>query len=155
MLPVSCVETSQGDMDDMIIFSKTRLAELENKVVEWDAEVLKLKRQQQELKREHSSLIAQRSAKAKEFQSLQRKYSETQIRKFGKLIVLEDLDKVVNNGQGTEDLRDKLKVQELENARELREIKKDISNVEREVLNLTEAHTTCLNELLALRSVKV
>jgi len=155
VLPVSCVETSQGDMDDMIIFSKTRLAELENKVVEWDAEVLKLKRQQQELKREHSSLIAQRSAKAKEFQSLQRKYSETQIRKFGKLIVLEDLDKVVNNGQGTEDLRDKLKVQELENARELREIKKDISNVEREVLNLTEAHTTCLNELLALRSVKV
>ena len=114
-----------------------------------------MKRQQQELKREHSSLIAQRSAKAKEFQSLQRKYSETQIRKFGKLIVLEDLDKVVNNGQGTEDLRDKLKVQELENARELREIKKDISNVEREVLNLTEAHTTCLNELLALRSVKV
>ena len=77
------------------------------------------------------------------------------LRKFWKLIVLEDLDKVVNNGQGTEDLRDKLKVQELENARELREIKKDISNVEREVLNLTEAHTTCLNELLALRSVKV
>ena len=61
----------------------------------------------------------------------------------------------MNNGLGTEDLRDKLKVQELENARELREIKKDISNVEREVLNLTEAHTTCLNELLALRSVKV
>jgi chromosome segregation ATPase len=142
-------------MDDMIIFSKTRLAELENKIVEWDAEVLKLKRQQQDLKREYSLLLAQHSTKVKEFQSLQHKYSETQIRKFGKLIVLEDLDKIVTSGQGTEDLRNKLRVQEAENASELREIKKDISNVESEVLSLTEAHTTCLNELLSLRSVEV
>jgi hypothetical protein len=68
---------------------------------------------------------------------------------------LEDLDKIVTSGQGTEDLRNKLRVQEAENASELREIKKDISNVESEVLSLTEAHTTCLNELLSLRSVEV
>jgi len=149
VLPVSCVDLSDQDCDQMIIFSKTKLKQLETRIAEWDAEVQILKRQQQELKREHAALVAQRSAQAAELQSLQRKDAEIQIRKFGKRVVLEDLDQVVNSAQGADDLRDKLKAQEEQNAEELSALQLEISHEERKVLTLIEAHTARLNELLS------
>lgn len=153
VLPVSCIDLSDRNCDQMIVFSKTKLKKLETQIAEWDAEIQILKKQQQELKREHAALIAQRSAKAAELQSLQRKDAEIQIRKFGKPVVLEDLDQVVSTGQSTDDLRDKLKAQEEQNAEELRAMRLEISRKEREVLTLTEAHTARLNELLSQNKV--
>ena len=108
-----------------------------------------MKSQHQELKCEHSVLVTQRSIKTTELQSLQQKFVDTQIRKFGQPIVLEDLDAVVSKSQSTEDLRNKLNSQEEENAQELQEIETEISNKERELILLIEEHTSCLNEQLS------
>jgi len=149
VLPVSCVEMNDSNTNEMILFSKSRLHELESHISTWDAEVEKLKSQHQELKCEHSALVTQRSIKTTELQSLQQKFVDTQIRKFGQPIVLEDLDAVVSKSQSTEDLRNKLNSQEEENAQELQEIETEISNKERELILLIEEHTSCLNEQLS------
>ena len=83
VLPVSCVEMNDSNTNKMILFSKSRLHELESHISTWDAEVEKLKSQHQELKCEHSALVTQRSIKTTELQSLQQKFVDTQIRKFG------------------------------------------------------------------------
>ena len=152
ILPVSCVELNENDHDNMIVFSKSRLEELENQLTDWEAEVQTLKRQQQDLKREHTSLVALRSAKTIDLRNLEKKHTEIQIRKFGKPVVLEELDQVLNSSQGTDDLRDKLKAQESKNADEMRDLKKEIALKEKVVLALIETHTARLNELLVQNS---
>ncbi|CEF99883.1 WD40 repeat [Ostreococcus tauri] len=152
ILPVSCVDLHEIDHDNMIVFSKSRLEELENQLTDWEAEVQTLKRQQQDLKREHTSLVALRSAKTIDLRNLEKKHTEIQIRKFGKPVVLEELDQVLNSSQGTDDLRDKLKAQESKNAEEMRDLKKEIALKEKVVLALIETHTARLNELLAQNS---
>lgn len=149
VLPVSCVEMNDSNTNEMILFSKSSLHELENLISTWDAEVEELQSRHQELKSEHSALVTQRSIKTTELQSLQQKFMDTQIRKFGQPIVLEDLDAVVSKSQSTEDLRNKLHSQEEENSLELRKIEMEISNKERELMLLIEEHTSCLNEQLS------
>jgi hypothetical protein len=148
ILPISCINIGEAYDSEMIVFSKSKLLELENQISLWDAETLKLKRQHQDLKREYSSLLAQRNEKTVELQNLQQKYTENQLRKFGKLINLEDLDKVVNCAESTEELKEKLRVQEIEYNQEINEIRKAIMHEEREVIRLTEVHTKSLQDLM-------
>lgn len=151
ILPVSCVDTdsmSVQDGSEMLLFSKSKLAELESQIAMWDAETQKLKRQQHDLKREHLTLLTQCSEKAATLKILEAKYSEAQMRKFGKLVSLEDLDQVMSCAEGTKELREKLSIQGAENAKELQNIKRELKQKEDEVTELTKMHTERLENLM-------
>ena len=154
VIPVSSIELGDDeslDSDDLLIFSKEKMLELESQITKWETEVNKLKRQQHELKREHVSLVAQRSEKTSALQILQQKYVETQIRKFGKPIVLEELDKV-SYSESADELKEKLRLQEMQNDIDIEEIDRKIKAKERELITITAEHTGALDELLTMRS---
>jgi len=151
ILPVSCVDTENMTVKDgskMLLFSKSKLAELKSQIATWDAETQKLKRQQHDLKREHLTLLTECSEKAAKLKILEAKYSDAQMRKFGKLASLEDLDQVMSCAEGTNELREKLSIQGAENAKELQNIKRELKQKEEEVIELTKMHTERLENLI-------
>ena len=157
VLPVSSINLGDKqalNCDELLIFSKKKMLELESQITKWETEVTKLKRQHHELKREHASLVAQRSEKTTNIQRLQQKYVETQIRKFGKQVVLEELDKV-SYSEGADELKEKLRLQEVQNDKDIEEINREIMAKERALINITAEHTSALDELLSVTSAQL
>jgi len=157
VVPVSCIELSDAEnlnRDELLVFSKEKLLELESQITKWDAEVNKLQHEHHELKREHASLVAQRANKLVDLQGLKQKHLETQIRKFGKPVVLEELDKV-NYPEGAEELKEKSRLQDIQNDADLRHIHREIATKEKELIAITAEHTIALDQLLGMTSAQL
>ena len=79
---------------------------------------------------------------------------ETQIRKFGKPVVLEELDKV-SYSEGADELKEKLRLQEVQNDKDIEEINREIMAKERALIDITAEHTSALDELLSVTSAQL
>lgn len=115
----------------------------QNRIKELDQEKIALKRQQQELRKEHQQLLRDKKAKEARIAELDARAYNVQMLKFGQEIDLELLDRI-GTTRGAEELQEQLKQQEAAFAKELRQWDRKIEQAQEQMLALTADNTQCL-----------
>ncbi|EFJ51830.1 hypothetical protein VOLCADRAFT_103323 [Volvox carteri f. nagariensis] len=141
------------DLSAALVFSATQLRRLQRRVDELEDEKAALRSQHKDLKREQAGLLRDKAEKEKKVAELEARAHDVQMLKFGQVIDLELLDKV-SSSRGTEDLKEELRKQELQYARELAEWDSKIAARMDELVVLTRENTACLNAVSQLTAAQ-
>ena len=116
---------------------------VQSRIKELDSEKVALRRQQQELRKEHQQLLRDKKAKEGRIADLDQRAYNVQMLKFGQEIDLELLDRI-GTTRGAEELQEQLKAQEASQARELRQWDRKIEQMQDQMMSLTMENTQCL-----------
>ncbi|GLC74134.1 Cilia- and flagella-associated protein 44 [Pleodorina starrii] len=141
------------DLSAALVFSATQLRRLQRRVDELEDEKAALRAAHKDLKREQAALLKDKAEKEKKVAELEARAHDVQMLKFGQVIDLELLDKV-SSSRGTEDLKEELRKQELQYARELAEWDAKIAARMDELVVLTRENTACLNAVSELTAAQ-
>ena len=137
------------DLKEALIFPKTSLKRLEERVGELIEEKAQLKQEQKELRKQHKQMLRDKKLKEGRINELQSKARDIQLLKFGQLIDLDLLDKMGVN-KTTEDLKENLLGQEKQFIRDIAQWNKKIEQAKRELAEYTQENTNYLNSLAEL-----
>uniref|UniRef100_A0A7S1SJP0 Cilia- and flagella-associated protein 44 n=1 Tax=Tetraselmis chuii TaxID=63592 RepID=A0A7S1SJP0_9CHLO len=137
------------DLSNALVFSNTELEKLKSRIKELDQEKIALRRQQQELRKEHQQLLRDKKAKESRIAELDARAYNVQMLKFGQEIDLELLDRI-GTTRGAEELQEQLKQQEAAFAKELRQWDRKIEQAQDQMLALTSDNTQCLQTVTKL-----
>ncbi|QDZ25480.1 hypothetical protein HOP50_17g80200 [Chloropicon primus] len=139
------------NLTDALVFPKTTLRRLEERVGELIEEKAQLKQEQKELRKQHKQMLRDSKVKEGRINELQSKARDIQLLKFGQLIDLDLLDKMGVN-KTTEDLKANLLRQEKQFIHDLAQWNKRIEGAKRELADFTQENTNYLNMLADLTS---
>ena len=139
------------DLSEALVFPKTSLKRLEERVGELIEEKAQLKQEQKELRKQHKQMLRDNKVKEGRINELQSKARDIQLLKFGQLIDLDLLDKMGVN-KTTEDLKENLMRQEKQFIQDLAQWNKKIESAKRDLADLTQENTNFLNKLAELTS---
>ena len=139
------------DLSEALVFPKTTLKRLEDRVGELIEEKAQLKQEQKELRKQHKQMLRDNKVKEGRINELQSKARDIQLLKFGQLIDLDLLDKMGVN-KTTEDLKANLLRQEKQFIQDLAQWNKKIEMAKRELADFTQENTNYLNKLAELTS---
>jgi len=137
------------DLSQALVFSNTELEKLKSRIKELDQEKVALRRQQQELRKEHQQLLRDKKAKEARIAELDARAYNVQMLKFGQEIDLELLDRI-GTTRGAEELQEQLKAQSATFAQELRQWDRKIEEAQEQMLALTADNTQCLQTVTKL-----
>ncbi|MEW5304835.1 MAG: hypothetical protein WDW36_007418 [Sanguina aurantia] len=157
-LPLSAIEylvdgRMPTDLSAALVFGNGQLARLKSRTDELEAEKAELRLRQKELKRTHVALLRDKAAKEVKVRELEQRALDVQMLKFGQVIDLELLDRV-GSTQGTEELKEELREQEVRYARELTEWDARIAGRTDELMALTRHNTAALNAVSELTAAQ-
>uniref|UniRef100_A0A061QH80 Wd repeat-containing protein 52 n=2 Tax=Tetraselmis sp. GSL018 TaxID=582737 RepID=A0A061QH80_9CHLO len=138
-----------SDLSQALVFSNTELEKLKSRIKELDYEKMSLRRQQQELRKEHQQLLRDKKAKESRLADLDKRAYNVQMLKFGQEIDLELLDRL-GTTRGAEELQEQLKTQEVSFAKELQEWDKKIEEAQDKMVSLTSENTQLLQTVTNL-----
>ncbi|KAK9811670.1 hypothetical protein WJX72_008037 [[Myrmecia] bisecta] len=141
------------DLSQALVFSDRELARLQKRIQELGGEKGDLRQAQQELKREHIQLLRDLRTKQQKVAELEARAVDVQMLKFGQIIDLDVLDRV-GSTKGAEDLRQQLKQQEAQQAKELTEWDNKVKARTDELAALTRENTSCLTAVANLTRVQ-
>ena len=117
--------------------------DMQSRIKEQDAEKIALRRQQQELRKEHQQLLRDKKTKEARITELDKRAYNVQMLKFGQEIDLELLDRI-GTTRGAEELQEQLKAQEAGLAKELKQWDHKIQEAQDQMMALTIENTQCL-----------
>eukprot|EP00958_Prasinococcus_capsulatus_P003259 scaffold302_cov397-Prasinococcus_capsulatus_cf.AAC.7 len=132
------------DLSQGLVFSRTALQCLRSRVQELIDEKMSLRKQQRELEKHHANLLREQKVKEGRIKALETRAYDVQMLKFGQIVDLDLLDRmsVCND---CEEVKESLKKQEANHAKELRSWQHKIEAANKELEQVTRENTDALN----------
>jgi WD40 repeat protein len=136
-------------VDRCLVFSRRDLLKLKNRIKELEVENKTLRQQFKDLHKEQSRLAREKKLKEAEIALSTAKCDDLQMLKFGQTIDLEALDRV-SVSKTVDDLREKTRLEEAKNERELGQMKRQHNQYREAVLRGTQENTALLEKIATL-----
>ncbi|TPX37653.1 hypothetical protein SmJEL517_g00774 [Synchytrium microbalum] len=137
------------DLSTALVFLKSGLTKLRNRVGEIEQEKAEIRMQHQELKRHHVSLVRSKREKDAKLQELETRTNDVQILKFGRVVDVEKLEKMGVN-KSAEDMKDKLSREDRKRSLEVAAVQMDMDRLKQRYTDLTKQNTERVESLMEL-----
>ncbi|XP_022090775.1 cilia- and flagella-associated protein 44-like isoform X2 [Acanthaster planci] len=137
------------DLSQVLVFNNASMARLQHRIQELKEEKTAQRRHYKEHRQQHVQLIKDRKLMESRITELEEKCNEMMRQKFGRIIDLEKLETVGVN-RTVEELKEKLRLNELANANELQKWDSKIEAKKARITELIEENTLRLQQLTML-----
>jgi len=137
------------DIEECVVFDKTRLAKLRRRVGELEDDTKKLSLELKSLHKLQKKLRREKKEKEKEIATNSKKCQDFQMLKFGHELDLESLDKM-SATKAVVDAQRKVTLQAIQRDREIRRGREEIKAEQERLLAATRENTTLLSQLAQL-----
>merc|ERR1712048_1267581 len=132
--------TIPQDVSQTLVFEKTALERQQQRIKELEKEKGEQKKLFRERRQQHVQLHRDKKTMAAKIKELADKVEQIQLLKFGRLVDLEKLETVLVN-RAAEELKEKLRLQEKESAKEISEWDKKIDALQSKLTGLIRENT--------------
>eukprot|EP00741_Cyanophora_paradoxa_P024459 tig00022075_g23616.t1 len=137
------------DLSQCLVFTNAGLKQLRDRIRQLKEEKQALRRQQKELRKQHVQLTKSKKAKEAKISELEARAYDVQMLKFGQVIDLEQLERMSVN-RTAEELKEKLKRQEMKNAAELELWESKVRKATDQLAEVTRRNTELLQRVAEL-----
>ncbi|ELU09473.1 hypothetical protein CAPTEDRAFT_174833 [Capitella teleta] len=134
------------DLSQCLVFEANGVVHLQHRIKELEHEKAGQNKQQKDAKRKHVQLIKDRRVFENRITIMEDQCNKMMIQKFGRIVDLEKLETVTVNRQ-IEELKEKLRLNQLQCAKELKEWDEKIAEHKDHITNLVRENTNRLDQL--------
>ncbi|XP_067931339.1 cilia- and flagella-associated protein 44-like [Watersipora subatra] len=142
-----------NDLLQCLVFNSPDLVRLSHRIKELEHEKAVQKRQQKDNKKKHIQLIKDRKLFDGKIGELEAKCDEEMVLKFGRIVDLEELEQVTVNRQ-VEELKEKLRVTEIECSDDLKRYEEKIRRRKDKITDLIRENTNRIETLNMMQTEK-
>ncbi|KAK6165219.1 hypothetical protein SNE40_023570 [Patella caerulea] len=141
------------DLSKCLVFESSGVEKLQHRIKELEQEKHLQKKQMREAQKKHSQLKKYRKEFEKKISEMNEKCNEMMIAKFGCIVDLEKLETVVVN-RGIEEMKEKLRVAEIQCSEEVNELSLLVSEKKNRITELIKDNTHRLEQLCMFSTEK-
>ena len=133
-------KTIPQDLSKCLIFDQSFFANLQQRIKELEREKMKQKQQYRGRRQQHVQMIRDKKTMELKIKELDEKVEQIQMLKFGRKVDLEKLETISVN-RVAEELKEKLREQEIKNVKEIVKWDNDIDDLQSELTKLIRQNT--------------